>query len=128
MEGRNIHSASIALEAKLGKLPAPRCHNLAGLDGLFAGSGAAQHRRGAAEEATEARREVAVTRKSGIERNGRKVAAFKNGIDRLCEALVQDILVKRGANHLPEQMAQMKGREVRDIRKLGDGPAIGRRN
>src|SRR5215467_10263561 len=58
MEGRNIHGASVASEAKLGKLPAPRCHDLAGLDGLFTCSGAPQHRRGAAEEATEARREV----------------------------------------------------------------------
>jgi hypothetical protein len=98
-----------ASEAKIGKLPAPRCHDLAGLGGFFACSGASQHYRGAAEEATEARREVTVARKTGIERDGGEVAAIENDVDCLRQALVQDIVVKRRADQLPEHVAQMEG-------------------
>jgi hypothetical protein len=63
------------------------------------------------KKVSEARRKVAVACKSGIERDSREVAAaVKNGIKRVREALMQHIVVDRGANHLAKDVAQMEGR------------------
>jgi hypothetical protein len=66
---------------------------------------------GAAKEASEARREVTVAGKPSLERNSREIiAAVENSIEAARETLVQNIVVDRGADHLPEDVTEMERR------------------
>src|SRR5579885_2804555 len=71
-----------------------RCHDLAQFGKLCRGGGAAKRGRGAAEEAAEARGEMAVAGEAGIECDGGQiVAAIEHGVERLREALMHDVVV-----------------------------------
>ena len=61
-----------------------RCHDLAQFGDVGSRRNAAKRGRGAAEEASEPRREMAVAGKARIERDGGEiVAAVENGIQRM---------------------------------------------
>src|SRR5215475_4575839 len=96
--------------SKLGKPVTPRCHDLAQLDTVGGQADAPQRRRRSAENTAKARREVTVACKSGIEGDRRQVfASLEHRLKRMAEALLQDVVVDRGADHLTEHTAQMKG-------------------
>src|SRR5215471_17894354 len=96
---------------------------------MLGSSVAPQRRRAATEEASETLREVAVARKSGVERDRREViAAAKDGIEGMRKAFPQHIVVDRRTNHLAEDMAQMEGRQICDLREHCDVPLGGWRN
>src|SRR6516164_10643008 len=68
----------------LGGSVLPRCHDLAQFGKFSGGRRPAQRGRRAAEEALEARGEMAVAGKAGIERDrGQVVAAVEHGVERL---------------------------------------------
>src|SRR5690242_11771402 len=101
-------------EAKLDKLLAGRCHDLAQFGHAAPARAPAQLRRRAAEKTSEARREMAVAGKAGLERDGGQIAAvLDNGIEARSKALAQHIVIDRDAGHLPKDVAEMKRRQVR---------------
>src|SRR5438046_2458300 len=92
------------------------------------GRGAPERCRGTAEETAEARGKVAVAGKSGVERDGREVAAaIEHGVQRMRQPLMQHVFVDRGPDHLAKHMAEMERRKVRNCCQLCDAPFVGRR-
>src|ERR1044072_795512 len=103
----------------------PRCHDLAQFGEAGGGRRAAQFSRRAAEEAAEARGEMAVAGKAGIERDGREIViAIEHGIQRLRQTFLQHVVVDRGADHLAEYMAEMERREVCEPCQPLDAPLV----
>src|SRR5262245_2678119 len=89
----------------------PRCHDLAQVGELAGARGTTERERRAAEEGTEARGEMAVAGKAGIERDGRQVVVtIEHGIQRLRQTFLQHVVVNRGADHLPKHVAEMEWR------------------
>jgi hypothetical protein len=110
MKSRDIHGTSVSAEVKLGKMAPVRCHDLAEFGNVLGGRDTPQRRRCATKEPSEARGEVAMACKSGIQGDCRQVtAALKNDIQRVGEALLLDVVVDGRADRLAEDMAQMEG-------------------
>src|ERR1700760_2744902 len=84
----------------LGKSVRARCHDLAQFGNMGGRRNAPQRRRRIAEKAAEARGEVTVACKSGVERDrGEVVVAIQYRIQRSRKAFAQDIVVNRDPDH-----------------------------
>src|SRR5438128_4253372 len=96
---------------RLGRSGPLRCHDLAQFGDMGGRRNAAKRGRGAAEEASETRREMTVAGKARIERDGGEiVAVVENGIQRMRQPFVQHVIVDRGADRVAKDMAEMKRR------------------
>src|SRR5215813_1395004 len=109
-------------EAKLGLAEPLRCHDLAESVDARRRRKAPQRYRRAAEECAETRGEMAVAGKAGIQRDGRQVAAVEHRVERERQPLLQDVAKERDADGLAEHVAQMKGRQARDVSQPRDAP------